>query len=118
MSSLLVAAFLATNMLSLVYMVMIAVGMAARVKPRRRAWRFVFVPLLGLLLLFQYTVLIWSVLPELHSSFSHTCVQCLGLLAVVDHFLTLAIVCMECIYLQILHLNKTQLYCSTPYSSI
>lgn len=59
MASLLVAAFLACNVLSLLYMFIIAVGMAARVRPRRRAWRFVFVPLLGLLLLFQYTALIW-----------------------------------------------------------
>ncbi len=58
MFSLLVAAFLATNILSLVYMAMIAVGMAAQPGPRRRAWRFFFVPVLGLLLLFQYTVLI------------------------------------------------------------
>jgi len=58
MFSLLVAAFLATNILSLVYMAMIAVGMAAQPGPRRRAWRFSFVPVLGLLLLFQYTVLI------------------------------------------------------------
>ena len=59
MASLLVAAFLACNVLSLLYMFIIAVGMAARVRPRRQAWRYAFVPLLGLLLLFQYTVLIW-----------------------------------------------------------
>ena len=59
MASLLVAAFLACNVLSLLYMFIIAVGMAARVRPRRRAWRYAFVPLLGLLLLFQYTILIW-----------------------------------------------------------
>ena len=58
MASLLVAAFLATNVLSLIYMIMIGVGMAARGGPRRRAWRFFFVPLLALLLLFQYSVLI------------------------------------------------------------
>ena len=54
MFSLLLAAFLATNILSLLYMGMIAVGPA----PRRRAWRFFFVPALGLTLLFQYSVLI------------------------------------------------------------
>lgn len=59
MGSLLVAAFLATNVLSLVYMLFIAVGMAARPGWRRRAWRFAVVPLLGLLLIFQYTVSIW-----------------------------------------------------------
>ena len=58
MFSLLVAAFLATNMLSLVYMAMIGVGMWAPPGPRRRAWRFFFVPVLGVLLLFQYTVLV------------------------------------------------------------
>lgn len=58
MASLLVAAFLATNILSLVYMVMIGVGMAAQGGPRRRAWQFCFVPLLALLLLLQYSVLI------------------------------------------------------------
>ena len=58
MFSLLVAAFLATNILSLLYMGMIAVGMGVKPGPRRRAWRFFFVPTLGLILLFQYSVLI------------------------------------------------------------
>ena len=58
MFSLLVAAFLATNILSLVYMAMIAVGMGCSAQPRRRAWRFFFVPVLGGILLFQYTVLV------------------------------------------------------------
>lgn len=69
MACLLVAAFLATNVLSLVYMLTIAVGMAARPAPRRRAWRFVFVPLLGLVLLFQYTILIWYGLCVLSGSY-------------------------------------------------
>lgn len=58
MFALLVAAFLATNLLSLAYMAMIAAGMGLQPGPRRRAWRFVFVPVLGALLLFQYTALV------------------------------------------------------------
>lgn len=58
MLALLMAAFLTINMLSLIYMIMIAVGMAAPSQPRRRIWRRLFVPLLGLLLLQQYSVLI------------------------------------------------------------
>ena len=58
MFSLLLAAFLVTNILSLLYMGMIAVGMWVRPAPRRRAWRFFFVPALGLILLFQYSILI------------------------------------------------------------
>ena len=58
MFTLLIAAFLATNILSIVYMAMIAVGMGLQPGPRRGAWRFCFVPILGILLLFQYTALI------------------------------------------------------------
>ena len=58
MGALLVAAFTAVNALSLLYMAVIAVGMAAPPRSRRVAWRFCSLPLLAMLLLLQYSVLI------------------------------------------------------------
>ena len=58
MGALLVAAFTAVNALSLLYMSLIAVGMAAPPRARRVAWRFCSLPLLAMLLLLQYSVLI------------------------------------------------------------
>lgn len=58
MGALLVAAFTAVNALSLLYMALIAVGMAAPPRARRVAWRFCCLPLLAVLLLLQYSVLI------------------------------------------------------------
>jgi hypothetical protein len=56
MGTLLLAAFLSINMLSLIYLGMIAVGMAAPAGPRRLFWRFCGLPLLALLLIMQYSV--------------------------------------------------------------
>ena len=56
MGALLVAAFTAVNALSLLYMALIAVGMAAPPHARRVAWRFCSLPLLAVLLLLQYSV--------------------------------------------------------------
>ena len=58
MGALLVAAFTAVNALSLLYMALIAVGMAAPPRARRVAWRCCSLPLLAVLLLLQYSVLI------------------------------------------------------------
>lgn len=58
MAALLVAAFTAVNALSLAHMALIAVGMAAPPAARRATWRLVALPLLGALLLAQFTVLI------------------------------------------------------------
>ena len=52
------AAFTAVNALSLLYMALIAVGMAAPPCARRITWRILSLPLLALLLLLQYSVLI------------------------------------------------------------
>ena len=58
MGALLVAAFTAVNALSLMYMALVAIGMAAPPRARRIAWRFCSLPLLAALLLLQYSVLI------------------------------------------------------------
>jgi len=58
MAALLVAAFTAVNALSLAHMALIAVGMAAPPRARRATWRLVSLPLLGALLLAQFSVLI------------------------------------------------------------
>jgi hypothetical protein len=58
MAALLVAAFAATNALSLLYLAVIAVGMAAPAGPRRLIWRAAVLPVLALLLLLQYSLCI------------------------------------------------------------
>ena len=58
MGALLLAAFMAVNALSLLYMALIAIGMAAPPRARRVAWRCCSLPLLAALLLLQYSVLI------------------------------------------------------------
>ena len=59
MATLLVAAFLSVNVLSLVYMLFIAIGMALPERSRRLLWRMLVLPALGGLLIWQYAVLIW-----------------------------------------------------------
>ena len=59
MATLLVAAFLSINVLSLVYMLFIAIGMALPERSRRLLWRLLVLPALGGLLIWQYAVLIW-----------------------------------------------------------
>ena len=56
MGVLLIAAFLAMNVYSLVYMLFIALGMSLPAKARRRCWRYAVLPLLGLILIWQYAV--------------------------------------------------------------
>ena len=58
MGTLLLAAFFAVNILSLVYMLFIAVGMAAPMSVRRHVWRLVVLPVLGALLIWQYAELV------------------------------------------------------------
>lgn len=58
MGALLLAAFLAVNALSLVYLGFIAVGMAAPAPARRLAWRACVLPVLAVLLLGQYSLLL------------------------------------------------------------
>ena len=58
MGVLLIAAFLAINVYSLLYMLFIALGMMLTGKYRRSLWRFLVLPLLGLVLAWQYAVLV------------------------------------------------------------
>ena len=58
MAALLLAAFAATNALSLLYLAVIAVGMAAPAARRRLAWRACVLPVLAVLLIAQYALLI------------------------------------------------------------
>ncbi len=58
MGVLLIAAFLAINVFSLLYMLFIALGMSNSGRPRRRLWRYAVLPLLGLALVWQYAVLV------------------------------------------------------------
>ena len=58
MGALLLAAFFSINILSLVYLAMIAIGMAVPSQPRRLLWRFCVLPLLAILLIAQYSVFI------------------------------------------------------------
>lgn len=58
MGTLLLAAFFSINLLSLVYLTMIAVGMAVPPHPRRLIWRYCVLPLLALLLITQYSFFI------------------------------------------------------------
>jgi hypothetical protein len=58
MGTLLVAAFLAITILSLVFMLFIGLGMSLSVHSRRALWRILVLPVLALLLVWQYTVLI------------------------------------------------------------
>lgn len=58
MGALLLAAFFSINMLSLIYLGIIAVGMGAPARARRLFWRFCALPALALLLVVQYSVLI------------------------------------------------------------
>lgn len=54
MALLLVTAFYATNLFSLLYLTIIAVGMAAPLQARCLTWRFCVLPLLALVLVEQY----------------------------------------------------------------
>ena len=56
MLTLIIAAFLLINALSLLLMSLVAVGMAARAPKRRRLWRLMVLPVLAVLLTFQYAV--------------------------------------------------------------
>lgn len=58
MGILLVAAFLAINVYSLLYMLCIALGMTLTGALRRRLWRYFVLPLLGIILVWQYAVLV------------------------------------------------------------
>lgn len=58
MVALLVAAFLAVNVISLVLMLFLAMGMGLPQRPRRFLWRAMVLPALGLLLIWQYGVLL------------------------------------------------------------
>jgi len=58
MGTLLVAAFLAITILSLLFMLFIGLGMSLSVDSRRALWRILVLPLLALLLIWQYTVLL------------------------------------------------------------
>lgn len=58
MGCLLCAAFLAMNVLSLSYMLFIAIGMSAPLSVRGRLWCWMVMPLLGLLVLFQYSLMV------------------------------------------------------------
>lgn len=58
MALLLVAAFYSTNLFSLIYLTIIAVGMAAPVQARCLTWRFCVLPLLAIVLMEQYSLYI------------------------------------------------------------
>ena len=58
LAALLLAAFFALNALSLVYMAIVALGMGLPADKRRAFWRWAMVPILGLLLLSQYSILL------------------------------------------------------------
>ena len=58
MALLLVAAFYYTNLFSLLYLAIIAVGMAAPVQARCLTWRFCVLPLLAAVLVEQYSLYI------------------------------------------------------------
>ena len=55
---LLLAAFFCTNLLSLIYLAIIAVGMAAPAHARGLTWRFGVLPLLAIILVEQYSLYI------------------------------------------------------------
>ncbi len=58
LAALLLAAFFALNILSLVYMTIVALGMGLPSAKRRTLWRWAVVPILGVLLLSQYSILL------------------------------------------------------------
>jgi len=58
MALLLVAAFYSTNLFSLIYLAIIAVGMAAPLQARCLTWRFCVLPLLAIVLVEQYSLYI------------------------------------------------------------
>ena len=58
MALLLIAAFYSTNLFSLVYLAIIAVGMAAPVSARCLTWRFCVLPLLAVVVVEQYSLYI------------------------------------------------------------
>lgn len=58
MALLLIAAFYSTNLFSLVYLAIIAVGMAAPVSARCLTWRFWVLPLLAVVVVEQYSLYI------------------------------------------------------------
>ncbi|KAK9858804.1 hypothetical protein WJX84_000839, partial [Apatococcus fuscideae] len=55
---LLLAAFFALNVLSLIYMAIVALGMSIAADKQRALWRWAVVPILGLLLLIQYSIIL------------------------------------------------------------
>lgn len=72
MGALLLAAFFSINILSLVYLAIIAVGMAMHAQPRRLVWRFCVLPLLAVLLITQYSLLIGPPPPFDEHDLSHS----------------------------------------------
>lgn len=56
--TLLVAAFIAANALSLIYLAAVAIGMVVPSKPRRVLWMWMVLPVLGLILVWQYSELV------------------------------------------------------------
>lgn len=58
MGILLIAAFLAINVYSLLYMLFIALGMILPQKLRSKLWEYLVLPVLGLLLVWQYAILV------------------------------------------------------------
>ena len=67
MLALILSAFLFINLLSLILIALVAVGMAVRSPKRRHLWRFMVVPTLAVLLIFEYAVLV-GVPPPLRQS--------------------------------------------------
>ncbi len=58
MALLLIAAFYSTNIFSLVYLAIIAVGMSAALSTRCLTWRFCVLPLLAVVVVEQYSLFI------------------------------------------------------------
>lgn len=58
MALLLIAAFFSTNLLSLIYLAIIAVGMAAPLHARCLTWRFCVLPVLAVIVVEQYSLYI------------------------------------------------------------
>jgi hypothetical protein len=56
--TLLVTAFISANALSLVYLAMVAIGMVVPNKLRRKIWMCIVLPVLGLILVWQYSELV------------------------------------------------------------
>lgn len=58
MATLLIAAFQAVNVLSLVYMLFIALGQCLPPRARQNAWKHLILPVLCLVLVWQYATLL------------------------------------------------------------